>query len=207
MMSDTYEYSNTMEITPIKPIQTNGELIGQLGITHILSCVDRRHIDTTQNKILEANPNVVILSLPYRDDTEQDLWLVSNKNVSLVKCVRNPQELIEMKKTVTSYRGKPLIEIGYNFMDEALRSGGKVLVHCMAGISRSTSVLAYYLMKKNFDNYDTVIDYVRSKRPIINPNLSFRLQLNSYDAKRDQYTTNDSKTIINQLRKQMKPRN
>ena len=36
----------------------------------------------------------------------------------------------------------------HNFMDEARESGGTVLVHCYAGVSRSSSTVISYLMRK-----------------------------------------------------------
>ncbi|MDB4769325.1 dual specificity protein phosphatase family protein [bacterium] len=59
------------------------------------------------------------------------------------------------------------------FIDSVINSGGKVLVHCRAGVSRSASVVIYYLMKKYKVPYTEALKYVRSKRWIVNPNPGF----------------------------------
>lgn len=54
-----------------------------------------------------------------------------------------------------------------------------VLVHCMAGVSRSASVVIYYLMKSKGISYEKAYRYVESKRPIVNPNSGFVKTLRS----------------------------
>jgi atypical dual specificity phosphatase len=49
----------------------------------------------------------------------------------------------------------------------------KILVHCTAGVSRSTSVLIYYFMKEKGMTFEEALDMVRSKRNIVNPNKGF----------------------------------
>lgn len=64
-------------------------------------------------------------------------------------------------------------EQAINFMDEA----DKVLVHCFAGISRSSSMVIAYLMYKNKWTYADAYAHVKKKRNIINPNKGFVTQL------------------------------
>jgi protein-tyrosine phosphatase len=52
-----------------------------------------------------------------------------------------------------------------------------VLVHCMAGKSRSPSVVIMYLMQHHGYTLQTAFDYVTSKRNGISPNIGFFLQL------------------------------
>lgn len=59
------------------------------------------------------------------------------------------------------------------FIESVINSGGKVLVHCRAGISRSASTVIYYLMKKYKVPYNEALKYVREKRWIVNPNPGF----------------------------------
>jgi len=48
-----------------------------------------------------------------------------------------------------------------------LMNGGKVFVHCMAGINRSASVIVAYLIKYKRLNMNDAIHFVISKRPCI----------------------------------------
>lgn len=52
--------------------------------------------------------------------------------------------------------------------DEIMR-GGKVLVHCYAGVSRAPTIVILYLMKYHGYNRRQAIRYVKKKRSIINP--------------------------------------
>jgi dual specificity phosphatase 12 len=55
--------------------------------------------------------------------------------------------------------------------------GIPVLVHCMAGMSRSATLLAHYLMKKYNMNALTALDFIKKRRPIVRPNTGFIRQL------------------------------
>jgi predicted protein tyrosine phosphatase len=64
-------------------------------------------------------------------------------------------------------------------MDETIRRGGQVLVHCWAGHSRSVSVVLFYLMKKTnqFKTLEQALQYVQQRRPTAQPNSHFLDQL------------------------------
>jgi hypothetical protein len=59
----------------------------------------------------------------------------------------------------------------------ARNPNAKILVHCRAGISRSASVVIYYLMRSRGVSYRDALNYLQSKRPIVNPNPWYRQQL------------------------------
>ena len=62
-----------------------------------------------------------------------------------------------------------------------IKGGEKTLVHCMAGASRSaTIVIAYIMWSKRLDFKDA-INYVREKRPLIGPNEGFVKQLEMFE--------------------------
>ncbi|KAL3314521.1 Dual specificity protein phosphatase 14 [Cichlidogyrus casuarinus] len=61
--------------------------------------------------------------------------------------------------------------------------GGKVVVHCMAGVSRSTSLVLAYLMKYQNMNLAQAYTHVRAIRPCVHPNGGFWRQLVDYERK------------------------
>ncbi|CAN1193165.1 Dual specificity protein phosphatase 1 [Linum perenne] len=68
-----------------------------------------------------------------------------------------------------------------NFIDEAKRQGGAVLVHCFVGRSRSVTIILAYLMKKHGMTVSQALEYVKSRRPQASPNSGFILQLQEYE--------------------------
>jgi protein-tyrosine phosphatase len=67
------------------------------------------------------------------------------------------------------------------FMDSFLERNNKVFVNCYAGVSRSASIVIAYLMYKKNMSFIQAFEYLKMKRPIISPNLSFRDQLSSLE--------------------------
>ena len=65
----------------------------------------------------------------------------------------------------------------FSMIDDAKSSGGKVLVHSYAGVSRSAAIVIAYLMQLNSWRYEQSYAHVKSKRNIVNPNLNFVGQL------------------------------
>lgn len=73
------------------------------------------------------------------------------------------------------------IDISVKYIDDAIKNNNKVLVHCAAGISRSSSIIIAYLMYKNKMSFDNAFEYVKNKRSCCNPNKAFREQLQDFD--------------------------
>lgn len=70
-----------------------------------------------------------------------------------------------------------VFEPSFEYIRDNIGMGSIVLVHCAAGISRSTSIVLYFIMKIKNVGYDQAIAFVRSKRSIVNPNIGFKQQL------------------------------
>lgn len=63
------------------------------------------------------------------------------------------------------------------FIHVHLMHGHRVLVHCMAGHSRSVSLVAYYLMKTQGIGAKQALKLIKMHRPTIRPNSGFKKQL------------------------------
>ena len=62
---------------------------------------------------------------------------------------------------------------GVWFIDQAMIKKEPILIHCMAGQSRSASCLIAYLMQKRNMKFGQALAYVQSKRPSVMPNHGF----------------------------------
>ncbi|NXC95512.1 DUS5 phosphatase, partial [Certhia familiaris] len=69
-----------------------------------------------------------------------------------------------------------------DFIDYVRRAGGKILVHCEAGISRSPTICMAYLMKTKKLRLDEAFDYIKQRRSLISPNFGFMGQLLQYES-------------------------
>ncbi|ESO06531.1 hypothetical protein HELRODRAFT_64858 [Helobdella robusta] len=64
-----------------------------------------------------------------------------------------------------------------DFIHEARSNGGNVLVHCLAGVSRSTTIVIAYLMTVSKLAWKECLGAVQQNRPCANPNFGFQRQL------------------------------
>ena len=84
--------------------------------------------------------------------------------------------VLDVQDTVTDELGQHLSQC-VDFIDRAIASGGKVLVHCNQGRSRSVTVAAAYLTARLQCPVDDALSMIKTKRPIAEPNAGFMQQL------------------------------
>ncbi|KAM9334934.1 dual specificity protein phosphatase 16 [Symphorus nematophorus] len=77
----------------------------------------------------------------------------------------------------------PWLDRSVEFIEKAKASNARVLVHCLAGISRSATIAIAYIMKRMDMSLDEAYRFVKEKRPTISPNFNFLGQLLDFEKK------------------------
>lgn len=75
----------------------------------------------------------------------------------------------------------------HSIIKEALIDNKNVVVHCAAGMSRSPTLVIAYLMIENRWSFEEAINFVKKRRPIVEPNIGFVKQLKGLEFKLRSY--------------------
>lgn len=119
------------------------------------------------------------------ENASSPTWLKQKHITHIVNCTTEhqnyyPKDYVYLNLNLDDSENQviyPVLEKSYNFIKKANENGGNIIVHCHAGISRSASIVIYYLMKTNKSSFESVYAFVKSKRIQISPNNGFIRQL------------------------------
>ncbi|KAK6185146.1 hypothetical protein SNE40_007441 [Patella caerulea] len=67
-----------------------------------------------------------------------------------------------------------------DFIHKARLSGGNVIIHCLAGVSRSVTLTAAYIMTVTNLQWRDTLNSIRGARSCANPNFGFQRQLQKF---------------------------
>ncbi|XP_013383484.1 dual specificity protein phosphatase 16 isoform X2 [Lingula anatina] len=81
----------------------------------------------------------------------------------------------------------PHFHKAFQYLDKVREANGCVLVHCLAGISRSPTLAIAYIMQHYSMTSEEAYRYVKDKRPTISPNFNFLGQLLEYEKQMKRY--------------------
>ncbi|CAD6188485.1 unnamed protein product [Caenorhabditis auriculariae] len=124
-------------------------------------------------------------------DVAADLALLqANKVTHIVNCgtgIRNffPTKLKYLKVEILDLPTEKIsqhFEVVHSFIDDSLKEGGKVFVHCNAGVSRSVTLVLSYLMRTEKLAFQEALRVVKEVRPSAKPNAGFCKELEAYEA-------------------------
>lgn len=68
----------------------------------------------------------------------------------------------------------------YDYIKQCIDNKGKVLVHCSAGISRSSSVVCSFLIKNKQISFEEAMEIIWKSRIVASPNRGFEKQLKEW---------------------------
>jgi dual specificity MAP kinase phosphatase len=155
---------------------SNALMLKAIGITHVVSMGE-----SALHPPPKGASGLSLLTSPFRSSSPA---LPSN---SLWEEERNGTiEVLDMQNVaddgIDSIR--PCIDEALEFIRTARQQGGKILVHCKVGVSRSASIVIAYLMREM--GLDLASSYLltRSRRLniLVQPNLPFIAALHAFEA-------------------------
>ena len=157
----------------------------------------KKEDDTLTREDFDAGPtscdeivhNLFLGNLTAATDLE---WLKKTKitHILTVDCIplpRNIQDSLNVKLKFMQMADMPREDLltSFNdsnqFIEEALESGGKILVHCYFGVSRSATLVIAFMMKKYNLAFNKAYEAVKNKRRFACPNPGFIAQLQLYE--------------------------
>ncbi|VTJ77904.1 Hypothetical predicted protein [Marmota monax] len=133
---------------------------------------------------------------PYSSAMKSKLPILQKHGITHIICIRQNIEANFIKPNFQQLFRYLVLDIADNpveniirffpmskeFIDGSLQTGGKVLVHGNAGISRSAAFVIAYIMETFGVKYRDAFAYVQERRFCINPNAGFVHQLQEYEA-------------------------
>ncbi|KAM9577773.1 LOW QUALITY PROTEIN: serine/threonine/tyrosine-interacting protein-like [Trichechus inunguis] len=131
---------------------------------------------------------------PYSSAMKSKLPILQKHGITHIICIRQNIEANFIKTNFQQLFRYLVLDIADNpvddttlffpneFIDGSLQTGGKVLVHGNAGISRSAAFVIAYIIETFGMKYRDAFAYVQERRFCINPNTEFVHQLQEYEA-------------------------
>ena len=121
----------------------------------------------------------------YEDATDQAA--IDGQSIThIVNCTANLKDVFDH----VTYRRVPLEDIPYaslaDFLDDALYEymdsvlstpGKRLLVHCQYGISRCSTIVTFYLMRKRNETFEKAYAFLLERRPMAFPDYTYRRYL------------------------------
>ena len=183
--------------TKIQNNETNEDTVSDYdGILQIQKYTD----ETTNNRIYPQHTYYDTYSVFFDEPTFiiDNIYLGSAFNAASYDCLisYDIKLVINVTSEITNYYPDTFSYLRYDLYDNNNQSiekyledayqniiefqkdhDGNIFIHCYMGASRSASLVIYYLMKKYKYSFDDALEYIKSKRHIINPTFRFTKDL------------------------------
>lgn len=201
---DYYEIPSISEIVP-------GLMIGNAICTFDLPTLQNNHIDAVVSLVdapqslwkLKRFTNSVAISrhlwIECVDSSTFDMLVHLNRICDFIDQMHLPHQQLSLQNPSQpdSSEPEPFRQVPETNSDMKTTSKalGVVLVHCDLGISRSSTAVIAYLMRKQHKTRDEVLAEVRAKRKRTKPSANFMDQLEVWEQVKYQIWEDEAKTI------------
>ena len=120
-------------------------------------------------------------------DAARDIEYLKQYNITtVINCAEEIESIyedikfLEIKLYDDEDRQKlfPKFDVAYKFIKK--NPDNNILIHCAMGVSRSASLVVFYIMKEKGWDYDYTISYIRERRPSVEPNPYFVAKIKEY---------------------------
>lgn len=184
-------YKNEIEkelnnVTGYEKIKDDKKFQQLLKLLQIIKLSNTMNMVKNDKNAVEIIPHLYIGSIACASNLEE----LQTKKITHILCCGFGLKLffpdkfkyhkINLLDSVTEHIRKYFEETN-EFINNAIINGKNVLVHCHAGISRSSSIIIAYLMKHKLMNFNKAFELIKEKRGKIQPNSGFILQLKDYE--------------------------
>ncbi|KAG6811372.1 hypothetical protein H0H92_007757 [Tricholoma furcatifolium] len=126
----------------------------------------------------------------------KSLETLQQLNITHIVCIRDAKEAFSVRPRFESSFQYLVLDVQDNeeqnlirlfptakqFIDTALQSGGRVLVHCNGGISLSPAFVVMFVMQHYKISWEDALHLVQNRRYCISPNSGFITQIKEYEA-------------------------
>ena len=171
-------------------VPNDDDLLNANGISHILSLLPPFN-DCEQ--LLTVDDNGLPCPFSLRNVLEDSVYIdkhTESTGKSKIKesCEAFPADAKTRERVYVPILDNPEFNISQDFsrcsayIDNVKRSGGVVLVHCNAGVSRAATVVCAHLIKSEGLTFAQAFDVVKAARPHVRPNDGFVEQLKIYES-------------------------
>lgn len=128
--------------------------------------------------------DTIQLYLGSASDANDENKLAKN-NIKTIICVADEVKIKPTNITVYKYDFQDTydcnISVYFDEISDLIHKQDSVLVNCLAGVSRSASLVIAYLMKYYEMDLREAFLYVRKRRKMICPNKQFMIYLREYE--------------------------
>ncbi|MBN3304079.1 dual specificity protein phosphatase 6 [Amia ocellicauda] len=196
-MCETNLDSSSCSSSPTAPVLGLGGLRISSDSSDIESDIDPHSAtDSDGSPLSNTQPSFPVEILPHlylgcaKDSTNLDILeeygikYILNVTPNLPNLFENAGEFKYKQIPISDHWSQNLSQFfpeAISFIDEARSKKCGVLVHCLAGISRSVTVTVAYLMQKLNLSMNDAYDIVKMKKSNISPNFNFMGQLLDFE--------------------------